>query len=98
MAKPSLRLSGNAPGDLYVEIAVTEHPIFLRDGTNLYCEVPISFATATLGGELEVPTLDGRVSLKIPSETQSGRLFKMRGKGVRSVRGGAPHPARRAHR
>ncbi len=80
---------GGPPGDLYVELAVKEHPIFLRDGTNLYCEVPISFVTATLGGELEVPTLDGKVSLKVPGETQTGKLFRMRGKGVRSVRGGA---------
>jgi molecular chaperone DnaJ len=80
---------GGPPGDLYVEIAVAEHPIFLRDGTNLYCEVPISFATAALGGDLEVPTLEGKVSLKVPSESQSGKLFRLRGKGVRSVRGGA---------
>ena len=79
---------GGPPGDLYVEVAVREHPIFTRDGTHLYCEVPISFATATLGGELEVPTLDGRVSLKVPAETQTGKLFRLRGKGVRSVRGG----------
>ncbi len=81
---------GGPPGDLYVEMAVKEHPIFLRDGTNLYCEVPISFVTATLGGELDVPTLDGKVSLKVPGETQTGKLFRMRGKGVRSVRGGSP--------
>ena len=79
---------GGPPGDLYVEVGVREHPIFTRDGTHLYCEVPISFATAALGGDLEVPTLDGRVSLKVPSETQSGKLFRLRGKGVRSVRGG----------
>ena len=91
-----IRLSGGgeagefgAPaGDLYVQINVREHPIFSRDENDLYCEVPISFVTATLGGELEVPTLDGRVKLKIPAETQSGRLFRVRGKGVRSVRGG----------
>jgi len=80
---------GGPPGDLYVEINVREHPIFVRDGNNLYCEVPISFATAALGGELEVPTLGGRVNLKIPRETQTGKLFRLRGKGVRSVRGGA---------
>jgi len=79
---------GAPPGDLYVQISVKEHPIFSRDENNLYCEVPISFVTAALGGELEVPTLDGRVKLKIPSETQSGKLFKLRGKGVKSVRGG----------
>ncbi len=83
-------VSGGPPGDLYVQIAVREHPIFTRDGRNLYCEVPISFADAALGGELEVPTLTGRVKLKIPPETQSGRLFRLRGKGVVPVRGGAP--------
>lgn len=80
---------GAPPGDLYVQIAVKKHPIFVRDGNDIFCEVPISFVSATLGGELEVPTLDGRVNLKIPSETQSGRMFRMRGKGVKSVRGGA---------
>ena len=79
---------GGPPGDLYVEISVREHPLFVRDGVNLYCEVPISFATAALGGELELPTLNGRVSLKIPPETQSGKLFRLRGKGVKPVRGG----------
>ncbi len=80
---------GAPPGDLYVQINVKPHPIFVRDGNDLYCEVPISFVTATLGGELEVPTLDGRLNLKIPAETQSGRMFRLRGKGVKSVRGGA---------
>ncbi|MDV3242828.1 MAG: molecular chaperone DnaJ [Methylocaldum sp.] len=80
--------SGGPPGDLYVQISVKEHPIFTRDGANLYCEVPISFPTACLGGELEVPTLDGKVVLKIPAETQTGRLFRLRGKGVKPVRGG----------
>ena len=78
---------GGPPGDLYVEIQVRQHPIFVRDGANLYCEVPIGFTMAALGGELEVPTLDGRVSLKVPAETQTGRLFRLRGKGVRPVRG-----------
>jgi molecular chaperone DnaJ len=79
---------GGPPGDLYVQIQVKEHPIFTRDGANLYCEVPISFPTACLGGDLEVPTLDGKVSLKIPAETQTGKLFRLRGKGVKPVRGG----------
>lgn len=79
---------GGPAGDLYVQIAVREHPLFTREGRHLYCEVPISFPDAALGGELEVPTLDGRVKLKIPAETQSGRLFRVRGKGVRPVRGG----------
>ena len=81
---------GGPPGDLYVEVLVREHPIFVRDGANLFCEVPIGFTMAALGGELEVPTLDGRLSLKIPAETQTGRLFRLRGKGVRPVRGPGP--------
>lgn len=81
--------NGGPPGDLYVEVRVREHPIFERDGEHLSCEVPVSFATAALGGTVEVPTLDGHVSLKIPPETQSGRVFRMRDKGVRPVRGGA---------
>ena len=91
-----LRLSGEgaagengAPaGDLYVVIHVREHEIFERDGSNLYCEVPISFTLAALGGEIEVPTLDGKLKLKIPAETQTGKLFRVRGKGVMSARGG----------
>jgi len=80
----------NGPaGDLYVQVAVKDHPLFERDGKHLYCEVPIAFAAAVLGGEIEVPTLDGRVKLKIPSETQTGKLFRVRGKGVAPVRGGA---------
>lgn len=81
--------NGAPAGDLYVQVQVKQHPIFERDGNNLYCEVPISFAMAALGGEIEVPTLDGRVSLKIPAETQTGKLFRMRGRGVKSVRGGS---------
>lgn len=75
-------VNGGPAGDLYVQINVRDHPIFTRDGENLYCEVPISFIDAALGGELEVPTLDGRVSLKIPHETQTGKLFRLKGKGV----------------
>jgi len=82
-------INGGPPGDLYVQIRVKEHPIFTRDGSDLYCEVPISYATAVLGGELEVPTLEGRVNLKVPAETQSGKLFRLRGKGVRTVRSAA---------
>lgn len=91
-----IRLSGEgemgdrgAPaGDLYVEVRVKPHPIFERDGANLICDVPIDVATAALGGEVDVPTLDGRVKLKIPAGTQSERTFRVRGKGVRPVRGG----------
>ena len=89
-----IRLSGEgeagehgAPaGDLYVQANVKEHPIFVRDENHLYCEVPISFTTAALGGEIEVPTLVGKVKLKIPKETQTGKMFRLRGKGVKSVR------------
>lgn len=78
---------GGPPGDLYVAVQVREHPIFSREENDLHCEVPIGFVTAALGGELEVPTLDGKVALKIPAETQTGKVFRLRGKGVRSVRG-----------
>ncbi|NRA55024.1 MAG: molecular chaperone DnaJ [Gammaproteobacteria bacterium] len=78
--------TGAPKGDLYVQVHVKEHAIFERDGNNLYCEVPISFSNAALGGDIEVPTLDGKVKLKVASETQSGRMFRLRGKGVKSVR------------
>ncbi len=81
-------VQGGPSGDLYVQIAVRDHPIFVRDGKNLYCDVPITFVDAALGGELEVPTLNGRVKLKIPAETQTGKMFRLRGKGVAPVRGG----------
>ncbi len=80
---------GGPAGDLYVQVHVKEHAIFTRDGNDLYCEVPISFPTACLGGELEVPTLGGKVKLKIPAETQTGKMFRLRGKGVKPVRGGS---------
>ena len=82
-------INGGPSGDLYVQVKVKEHSIFTRDGSNLYCEVPISYPTACLGGDIEVPTLDGKVMLKIPAETQTGKLFRLRGKGVKPVRGGA---------
>jgi molecular chaperone DnaJ len=81
--------NGGPSGDLYVEVNVREHPIFEREGEHLSCEVPVSFATAALGGTVEVPTLDGDVTLKVPPETQSGRVFRLRDKGVKPVRGGA---------
>ncbi len=80
--------AGAPPGDLYVQMHVKQHKIFERDAENLYCEVPIDYATAALGGELEVPTLDGKVVLKIPAETQTGKMFRLRGKGVPAMRGG----------
>ena len=80
-------LNGGPAGDLYVQVFVKAHALFQREGDNLYCEVPIRFATAALGGELEVPVLDGsKMSLKIPPETQTGKQFRLRGKGVKSVR------------
>ncbi len=81
---------GGSPGDLYVQIAVREHPIFRRDGADLYCDVPISFVDAALGGEIEIPTLDGRVKIRIPEGSQSGKQFRLRSKGVTPVRGGGP--------
>lgn len=90
-----IRLSGEGEagensgpaGDLYVQISVREHKIFQRDGSDLYCEVPIDITAASLGGELDVPTLNGRVKLKIPAETQTGKIFRLRSKGVKTVRG-----------
>ena len=79
---------GAPAGDLYVQMHVKQHDIFTRDDNDLFCEMPISIGTAALGGEIEVPTLNGKLRLKIPSETQTGKLFRMRGKGVKPVRGG----------
>jgi molecular chaperone DnaJ len=73
-----------------VEIRVRPHRLFERDGDTLYCEVPVPFSTAALGGELELPTLDGQVKLKVPAETQTGKMFRLRGKGVKSVRSSRP--------
>ena len=79
-------MAGSPAGDLYVEVRVRQHRLFERDGDDLYCEVPIQFSNAAIGGELEIPTLNGQVKLKIPSETQTGKVFRLRGKGVKSVR------------
>lgn len=81
--------SGGPNGDLFVEMSVRKHAIFERDGKDLHCDAPITFSDAALGGELEVPTLEGRVKLKIPEGTQTGKLFRLRGKGVKPVRGGS---------
>lgn len=80
---------GGGSGDLYVQINVLPHPLFKRQDNHLYCEVPVSFSTVTLGGEVVVPTLSGRVTLKVPAGTQTNKTFRMRGKGVSSVHGGA---------
>ena len=80
-------IRGGPGGDLYVVIHIKEHPIFQREDDNLYCEVPIPFTLATLGGEIPVPTLEGKANLKVPTGTQSGQVFKLRGKGVANVNG-----------
>jgi molecular chaperone DnaJ len=80
--------AGAEPGDLYVEVRVREHAIFQRDGDDLHCEIPLRFGQAALGADITVPTLEGEAEIKIPSETQTGKLFRLRGKGVKSVRSG----------
>jgi len=80
-------IRGGPPGDLYVVIHIKEHKIFQRDGDNLYCEVPIPFSLAALGGELDVPTLEGKAHLKVPPGTQSGQIFKLRSKGIANING-----------
>ena len=82
-------LRGGPTGDLYIFIEVREHPIFQRDGQTLHCHVPVSMTTAALGGEIEVPTIDGgRSRVKVPSGSQSGRQMRLRGKGMPQLRGG----------
>ena len=83
-------VNGGPAGDLYVVINLKEHPVFKRDGDDLHCEMPISFANAALGGEVEIPTLDGHAKVKIPPETQTGKVFRLRGKGIKGVRSAAP--------
>jgi molecular chaperone DnaJ len=83
-------VNGGPPGDLYVQIHLKSHQVFQRDHDDLHCEMPISFATAALGGEIEIPTLDGHATIKIPAETQSGKVFRLRGKGIKGVR--SQHP------
>ena len=80
--------NGGPTGDLYVVIGIKEHPIFKRDHDDLHCEMPISITTAALGGEIEIPTLDGHAKVKVPPETQTGRVFRLRGKGIHGVRSG----------
>jgi molecular chaperone DnaJ len=83
-------VNGGPPGDLYVVIHIKEHKIFQREDDDLYCEVPIPFWVATLGGDIDVPTLEGRAHLKVPAGTQSGQMFKLRGKGIVNVNGRSP--------
>ena len=80
-------MNGGPSGDLYVVINLKPHPVFQREGADLHCEMPISFAIAALGGDIEIPTLDGHAKIKIPAETQSGQVFRLRNKGIRPVRG-----------
>ncbi len=82
-------VNGGPHGDLYVVVNLKQHPVFQRDGADLHCEMPIGFATAALGGELEIPTLDGHATITIPPETQTGQTFRLRNKGIRPVRGSA---------
>jgi molecular chaperone DnaJ len=79
-------VNGGPPGDLYVVIQVRQHAVFQRDHNDLHCEMPVSFATAALGGDIEIPTLDGHAKIRIPQETQSGQVFRLRSKGIKGVR------------
>lgn len=79
-------VNGGPPGDLYVVLHIKPHAVFTRDHNDLHCEMPISFSTAALGGEIEIPTLDGYAKIKVPQETQSGKVFRLRGKGIKGVR------------
>lgn len=83
-------VNGGPAGDLYVQISLRQHELFTRDGDDLHCEIPITMTTATLGGDIDVPTLDGTASLRIPEETQTGKIFRLRGKGVTGMRSGTP--------
>jgi molecular chaperone DnaJ len=80
-------MNGGPPGDLYVVVNLKPHAVFQREGSDLHCEMPISFATAALGDEIEIPTLDGHAKIRIPVETQTGQVFRLRGKGIKQVRG-----------
>ena len=82
--------NGGPPGDLYIEIRLKKHDIFERDGDDLHCSVPISMVTAALGGEIDVPTLEGKAAIDMPEGTQTGKQFRLRGKGIKGVRGSYP--------
>jgi molecular chaperone DnaJ len=83
-------VNGGPPGDLYVQVHLKPHPVFQRDHDDLHCEMPVSFSTAALGGEIQIPTLDGSARIKVPAETQSGKTFRLRGKGIKGVRSQQP--------
>ena len=83
-------VNGGPPGDLYVQVHLKPHTVFQRDHDDLHCEMPVSFTVAALGGEIEIPTLEGSARIKVPNETQSGKTFRLRGKGIKGVRSHAP--------
>jgi molecular chaperone DnaJ len=83
-------VNGGPPGDLYVQAHIKPHTVFQREHDDLHCEMPVSFAAAALGGDIEIPTLDGSARIKVPAETQSGKTFRLRGKGIKGVRSQAP--------
>jgi molecular chaperone DnaJ len=82
--------NGGPAGDLYIEIRIRKHDIFEREGDDLHCQVPVSFITAALGGEIEVPTLAGKAAIDIPEGTQAGKQFRLRGKGIKGIRASYP--------
>ena len=84
------RSPGGPPGDLYIEIRIKQHDIFERDGDDLHCTIPVSLVTITLGGAIEVPTLQGRAEIELPEGTQHGKTFRLRGKGIKGVRSSYP--------
>ena len=83
-------VNGGPPGDLYVQVHIKPHPVFQRDHDDLHCEMPVSFSTAALGGDIDIPTLDGTARIKVPAESQSGKTFRLRGKGIKGVRSDFP--------
>jgi molecular chaperone DnaJ len=85
-----LGVNGGPPGDLYVQVHIKPHPVFQRDHDDLHCEMPVSFTTAALGGDIEIPTLEGTARIRVPAESQSGKTFRLRGKGIKGVRSDFP--------
>jgi molecular chaperone DnaJ len=83
-------VGGGPPGDLYVQVHIKPHPVFQRDHDDLHCEMPVSFTVAALGGDIDIPTLDGSARIRVPPETQSGKTFRLRGKGIKGVRSHMP--------
>jgi molecular chaperone DnaJ len=83
-------VNGGPPGDLYVVMHLKPHPVFQRDGDDLHCQMPVSITLAALGGEIEIPTLEGSAKIKVPAETQTGQVFRLRGKGIKGVRSSYP--------